>query len=33
MIDEDENLTLGFDLKILGKGFMNCVDWCSAYQH
>ena len=33
MIDEDDNLTLGFCLKILGKGFMNCVVWCGAYQH
>jgi len=33
MIDEDNNLTLGFGLKIRGKGFMNFVHWCSAYQH
>jgi hypothetical protein len=33
MIDEDDNLTLGFGLKIVGKGFMNCVVWCTAYEH
>jgi hypothetical protein len=33
MIDEDDNLTLGLGVKILGKGIMNCVVWCSAYQH
>jgi len=33
MIDKDDNLTHGFGLKVLGKGFMNFMHWCSAYQH